>query len=308
MFCLLRYYASLLAFLMSSLCFYFIWITSFRPLVCIKCMNILSFDVPHHIHGKDDSLPVPHDEAGHKIAHCPLCQRWISIHAPQHITQLTRNKGTCVICNQYKSTLVIEHDEGEEIVMHNIKSLPSIDDKEYPDDEAEILVNEINKSIMNDSENIRSSSKKGVCDACFLGKVVPLSYECSDCGGIQRIPHPMYRYQATLGSFSSNTWKCHLKCTGFTKWRISAEDMFLIPPGDQPTSWKVNYLQSARDKIVTENSKTKIFDSDNINKASNGGLVDEIGTKTSISDEDAKDSEIGVSTVGSDEQQQCVVQ
>eukprot|EP00815_Leptocylindrus_aporus_P004546 CAMPEP_0116055088 /NCGR_PEP_ID=MMETSP0322-20121206/3191_1 /TAXON_ID=163516 /ORGANISM="Leptocylindrus danicus var. apora, Strain B651" /LENGTH=476 /DNA_ID=CAMNT_0003538609 /DNA_START=81 /DNA_END=1511 /DNA_ORIENTATION=- len=108
--------------------------------------------------------------------------------------------------------------------------------------------------VCNQRRPITIGKKEGesdevICDACFLGKKSPLLYECDGCGKFQRIPHPMYRYQATSGSFSRNKWKCHRDCTGFTAWRLSAQEIFLIPTGDEPREWCVNYLQTARDKV-----------------------------------------------------------
>lgn len=59
-----------------------------------------------------------------------------------------------------------------------------------------------------------------VCDACFLGLRRPLLYECNDCQGRQMIPHPMYRYQATVDDFGTTSWACQGRCQKFTLWRI----------------------------------------------------------------------------------------
>lgn len=62
-----------------------------------------------------------------------------------------------------------------------------------------------------------------VCDACFLGMGCPLVYSCKECGGQQRIPHPMYRYQPSVGDFGTTSWACHGRCQNFTMWRILAD-------------------------------------------------------------------------------------
>jgi hypothetical protein len=36
-----------------------------------------------------------------------------------------------------------------------------------------------------------------VCEMCLLGARYYFRYECSGCHGVQRIPHPMWRYQET---------------------------------------------------------------------------------------------------------------
>jgi hypothetical protein len=59
-----------------------------------------------------------------------------------------------------------------------------------------------------------------VCDACFLGKRRALLYECKECHGHQRIPHPMYRYQPTVEEFGDVSWGCQLECQKFTNWKI----------------------------------------------------------------------------------------
>ena len=65
-----------------------------------------------------------------------------------------------------------------------------------------------------------------VCDACFLGKRRALVYECKECHGHQRIPHPMYRYQPsvdTFGDVSKGSWACQLGCQRFTTWKIQPD-------------------------------------------------------------------------------------
>lgn len=92
--------------------------------------------------------------------------------------------------------------------------------------------------------------ENSVCDACFLGREVPLLYECKECQGVQRIPHPMYRYQETLESFGNVTWTCEGKCDGFSHWRLRQDQASQIPVGDAPASWNVNVIDMARDRVV----------------------------------------------------------
>mmetsp|Transcript_33960 Transcript_33960/g.70616 ORF Transcript_33960/g.70616 Transcript_33960/m.70616 type:complete len:396 (-) Transcript_33960:396-1583(-) len=73
-----------------------------------------------------------------------------------------------------------------------------------------------------------------VCDACFVGKRIPLLYECEQCHGTQRIPHPMYRYQYSPGDFGKKTWSCEGDCQAFTHWRIRHDQIVQIPVGDSP--------------------------------------------------------------------------
>jgi hypothetical protein len=89
-----------------------------------------------------------------------------------------------------------------------------------------------------------------VCDACFLGRRSPLLYECEQCHGIQRIPHPMYRYQPSVSEFGRVTWACHGTCQNFTQWRIVTSQVRSIPSGDAPEEWGEDYLQAARVRVM----------------------------------------------------------
>ena len=68
------------------------------------------------------------------------------------------------------------------------------------------------------------------CGLCLLGMRLPLRYECERCHGLQKIAHPMWRYQETVDAFGNDTWACHGRCGDFTKWRVYAADAGLIPP------------------------------------------------------------------------------
>lgn len=89
-----------------------------------------------------------------------------------------------------------------------------------------------------------------VCGACTLGLRFPLRYECDACHSIQRIGHPMWRYQTSgPGEFGTSTWACHRRCRTFTHWRIVPEDVARVPDGDAPDSWgqREGWLQRIRD-------------------------------------------------------------
>ena len=89
------------------------------------------------------------------------------------------------------------------------------------------------------------------CDACYLGLRHPLWYECQLCSNVQRIPHPMYRYQLHPREFGNVTWACQRNCQTFTKWRILASQLPLIPPGDVPESWGEDViLEMTRARVV----------------------------------------------------------
>jgi len=78
-----------------------------------------------------------------------------------------------------------------------------------------------------------------LCADCKFGCQHVLRYDCEKCGGRQRIPHPMYRYQPSPDKYSTATWACHLgrrKGCGYTKWRIAPDDVARIPVNDRPES------------------------------------------------------------------------
>ena len=79
--------------------------------------------------------------------------------------------------------------------------------------------------------------ERSVCDACAYGARFTLRHECSVCAHVQRIPHPMWRYQPSAEAFGNVSWACHGRCGTFTWWRVVAEDVHLVPPEDAPASW-----------------------------------------------------------------------
>lgn len=79
-----------------------------------------------------------------------------------------------------------------------------------------------------------------MCDACTFGSRYPLRYECSQCSNVQRIPHPMYRYQDSPTAYSHTTWACHQECMDYTRWRVIPADVRRVPDADAPPSWNRN--------------------------------------------------------------------
>mmetsp|Transcript_28327 Transcript_28327/g.67365 ORF Transcript_28327/g.67365 Transcript_28327/m.67365 type:complete len:148 (+) Transcript_28327:844-1287(+) len=79
--------------------------------------------------------------------------------------------------------------------------------------------------------------REGLCEKCLLGRRFPLRYECERCGRLQCIPHPMWQYQDSPGSFSGTTWACHQMCGDYTRWRVTPADAEHIPPELCPGSW-----------------------------------------------------------------------
>mmetsp|Transcript_19650 Transcript_19650/g.50776 ORF Transcript_19650/g.50776 Transcript_19650/m.50776 type:complete len:218 (+) Transcript_19650:30-683(+) len=78
----------------------------------------------------------------------------------------------------------------------------------------------------------------GLCAACRIGVTNALLYECDRCHRVQRIPHPMYRYQHDgVHAFGDVTWACHVGCGDYTHWRVVPEDAERVPAHDAPASW-----------------------------------------------------------------------
>ena len=88
----------------------------------------------------------------------------------------------------------------------------------------------------------------GVCDACFLGRQQPLLYECQQCHGYQRIPHPMYRYQPSISEFGTMPWKCNAHCEIFTHWRIRPDQLPYMAAGDT-LPWENDHLEVVRQRV-----------------------------------------------------------
>eukprot|EP00401_Gymnodinium_catenatum_P069646 CAMPEP_0117583738 /NCGR_PEP_ID=MMETSP0784-20121206/67193_1 /TAXON_ID=39447 /ORGANISM="" /LENGTH=157 /DNA_ID=CAMNT_0005384481 /DNA_START=218 /DNA_END=691 /DNA_ORIENTATION=+ len=76
-----------------------------------------------------------------------------------------------------------------------------------------------------------------LCEACLAGSRNPLRYICERCQLVQRIPHPMYKYQPTPVEYCNSSWACHQRCGDFTRWRILPDDLHLVPAADRPESW-----------------------------------------------------------------------
>mmetsp|Transcript_24001 Transcript_24001/g.31877 ORF Transcript_24001/g.31877 Transcript_24001/m.31877 type:complete len:189 (+) Transcript_24001:117-683(+) len=82
-----------------------------------------------------------------------------------------------------------------------------------------------------------NSREGSICSICELGRQNPARYECDRCHQVQRIPHPMYRYQPTPTEFGGATWACHQRCGDYTHWRIIPEDISRVPVDDTPEGW-----------------------------------------------------------------------
>lgn len=87
-----------------------------------------------------------------------------------------------------------------------------------------------------------------ICDACFLGREVPLIYECEECHQSKTIHSTMYRSQHTPTSVGSEMWPCDT-CEKSTHWTIRFEQLTLIPAGDIPEEWGHIALELARTRV-----------------------------------------------------------
>ncbi|KAL3923849.1 MAG: hypothetical protein SGILL_001408 [Bacillariaceae sp.] len=92
------------------------------------------------------------------------------------------------------------------------------------------------------------SENPSICDACFLGKEVPLDYECEECHQYQTIESTMYRSQPTATSVGNEMWPCNT-CQKSTHWKIQFEQLSLIPGGDFPEEWGNDFLELARRRV-----------------------------------------------------------
>mmetsp|Transcript_13035 Transcript_13035/g.15563 ORF Transcript_13035/g.15563 Transcript_13035/m.15563 type:complete len:260 (-) Transcript_13035:95-874(-) len=83
------------------------------------------------------------------------------------------------------------------------------------------------------------SGNQGLCIACEIGSANLLRYECHKCHGIQKIPHPMYRYQVKSNEYGySSSWACHQRCHAQTHWKVLEEDLHKVPDDDAPLTWQ----------------------------------------------------------------------
>ena len=79
--------------------------------------------------------------------------------------------------------------------------------------------------------------ERNLCEPCLYGSLHTLRYECDGCHRTQRIPHPMWRYQADPDSYGGATWACHQRCGSYTHWRVIPADLPRVPMQDRPASW-----------------------------------------------------------------------
>lgn len=94
-----------------------------------------------------------------------------------------------------------------------------------------------------------NSPTRGICSICEVGVNNPLRYECNRCHRVQRIPHPMYRYQPRPTEFGEASWACHRGCNDYTYWRILPADVLLVPADDAPEGWAADLQEQQLERI-----------------------------------------------------------
>ena len=114
-----------------------------------------------------------------------------------------------------------------------------------------------------------------VCGACSLGVRHPLRYECERCHRVQRIPHPMYRYQVDgPAAFGNNSWFCGGgECQDFTKWRVHPADVQRVPADDCPEAWgrREDWFAQVRVQRLREATAAGAADADAVALPLTGG-------------------------------------
>eukprot|EP00569_Conticribra_weissflogii_P011826 CAMPEP_0171376380 /NCGR_PEP_ID=MMETSP0879-20121228/18552_1 /TAXON_ID=67004 /ORGANISM="Thalassiosira weissflogii, Strain CCMP1336" /LENGTH=281 /DNA_ID=CAMNT_0011886189 /DNA_START=19 /DNA_END=860 /DNA_ORIENTATION=- len=85
----------------------------------------------------------------------------------------------------------------------------------------------------NNDNDDNNGNSVNMCTDCQRGMSNTLHYQCQRCHRIQRIPHPMYRYQNSPLEFGTTSWACHVGCGDYTFWRIVERDLEKVSRGDE---------------------------------------------------------------------------
>ena len=145
-------------------------------------------------------MPCCHNPTS-SLHYCKLCITIICQHPP----------GRCPTCRSY-----IQYNTAQGIV--------SVTERRDPCKicrQTRVIVNE----------------QQGICEACLLGLRYRFQYECDSCHRVQRIAHPMWKYQRTPTVFGTETWSCQLGCNRQTHWKIIATQAGLVPAEHCPLTW-----------------------------------------------------------------------
>jgi hypothetical protein len=109
--------------------------------------------------------------------------------------------------------------------------------------------------------------ERQLCEACLYGSYHSLRYECCSCHQIQRIPHPLWRYQENSFTYGTYQWVCHQEgCQQSTYWRVIPDDIILIPLRDIPESWGVKRQSQAAWKQFRCNESDESAEADHEKK------------------------------------------
>ena len=115
-----------------------------------------------------------------------------------------------------------------------------------------VVTNDIQQGTCAVCRQLRPIVTRGMCGACATGQAFDLNYECERCNRIQRIPHPMWKYQESPEEFGNVTWACHSgHCPGaYTHWRVVTEEAQRIPDDHVPASWgrREQWLEGIREQ------------------------------------------------------------
>ena len=143
--------------------------------------------------------------------------------------------------SEYAGSDVSDHyyDSGKYTTQTQKKFKPSKKTETYHDESESECIGFLGRCTA--CRQLRTIEAGGKCALCNAGAAETYSYRCQRCHRLQRIPHPMWRYQRTPAEETTDTWACHQGCRTFTRWKITPDDARRIPPNDRPPTWNSNF-------------------------------------------------------------------
>ena len=125
-----------------------------------------------------------------------------------------------------------------------------------------IVTNIVHQDPCNICKQTRTivDERRLICEACMLGMRYCFKYECEVCHHVQRIPHPMWKYQPKPSDFTNDTWACNTFCHRQTRWRIVPEQAILVPPEHCPDTWgrREEWLLGIREERRRRSNRNQI--------------------------------------------------
>lgn len=169
----------------------------------------------------------------------------------QHTNYGNQNIGRCPRCRSYIQVVVVEEDNKRKESIIRIVNPPI----EYTCRICQQSFSEYQvRQVRQRGGGGRAAARMILCHACVIGVQNPMRYECQSCGILQRISHPMYRYQPSPDEFSDRTWACRSRhChqdVGYTHWKIGVQDLHRIPLEDIPERWNWDRELGVQEAIV----------------------------------------------------------